>query len=349
MGEEKALAGKIRLATPEDKKRNIFTVSYSKLDLFDQCNRRYKLKYIDKNYGNSDSIALRIGTCAHKVIELKARNIMEDKPVDYDYLKTVFYEGVTEATEKGTEEIMGVNEIKKKFFDDFFAPDNASGMNYVQKCDLFMDTVVKEELTNEDWIPIAAELPFDFVYLYTLPNGEEREVLIHGFIDSVRGKDFVDGKPTRLKVVDYKTSKKRYDDKKMATPLQQIIYGMALYTMYGILPEEYEYSFIFINERQKACTKGYMNRAIKKLDKIFNKIYELEMSNEYPPSPSPLCHWCDFCATNDNADVRMKDLCPYYSLWKPNEKTFAVNKTYDANEDKEIAEGKKPAKRKLIF
>lgn len=345
---DKILKNKIRLATEEDLNKGLFTVSYSKLDLFEQCSRKYKLKYIDKNFGNSDSIALRTGNCAHKVVELKTRSLMNNKKVDYEYLEKVFYEGITEETDKGTEVIMGINEIKKIFFDDYYAPDNASGMNYVQKCDLFMNTVIKEELENDGWIPVAAELPFNFVYTYETGNGEKKEVLIHGFIDSVRGKDFVDGKPTKLKVVDYKTSKKIYDDKKMATPLQQIIYGFALYSMYGFLPEEYEYSFIFINERQQACTKGYVNRGIKKLDKIFNQILAEEVHKTYAPSPTPLCHWCDFCATNNDADTKTKDLCPYYSLWTPNDKTFAVNKEFDALNDLK-AEGFKAAKRRLIF
>lgn len=325
----------IRPVTEEDRKKKLPTYSYSKLDLFEQCNYRYLCKYIQGNYDSSEAIHLSLGTLAHKLCELKGRAKIEGKDVDYDYLSDVLLQGIEEKTDKGSEMIVGLNDIKKQYFESFYEADNASGMNYQQKLDIFMSDVLRNEMEDKDWNVYATELSFEFIYMYD-SNGEKKEVLIHGFIDRVDQNENGD-----FRVVDYKTSKKKYDDKKMATPLQQCIYGFAMYAQTGKLPTDYQYDFIFINEYQQACTKGYAKRALKKLDKLFNQIDSLAESNEYVPNPSPLCHWCDYSDTNPSA-VKYKGLCPYYSLWTPDNKTFKVNQDF-TKEDTE-----KP-KRKLVF
>ena len=46
-------------------------LSYSRIDVFKQCPYRYKLKYIDKNYTNTSSLALDTGVLAHYCMEMK--------------------------------------------------------------------------------------------------------------------------------------------------------------------------------------------------------------------------------------------------------------------------------------
>ena len=333
------LNNKIRKVTEEDKKK-LTRVSYSKLDVLESCPYKFKLKYIDGNYANATSIALELGTLCHKVLELKGRYKMENRPVDYDYLKEVLENGITEKTEKGEEVILGVNVLRKKYFDIWYVPDNASGMNYEEKINLFLNIVLLGEMEDEDWAVYATEMPFSFIYRYGGTDEDPKEVIVSGFIDRVDVN--VDEKK---KVVDYKTSKKPYDSKHLPTPLQQVIYGIALYCIENDLPVSYEYSMILLNIRQEACTKGYLNRAIKKLDKLLGNMDEYKNSGEYVPKPTPLCYWCDFHGNSPLADVQFKGLCDYYSLWTPTNKTFENNKEYQEN-SKTVT---KVVGRKLIF
>lgn len=336
---EQILTPYIRPVTEEDKGK-LPVYSYSKLDLFESCNYKYKLKYIDKNFDNSDAIHLYLGTLCHKICEIKGRIKAEGRELtkdDYVYLETVLEDGIEEKTDKGSELIIGLKEIKKKYLEDYYTADNATGMNYDEKIKLFMSKVIHEEMEEPDWNVLHNEFSFEFVFCYESETGERKEAIIHGFIDRVdKNKD------GNYRVVDYKTSKKAYDPKKMATPLQQCIYGMALFNEYNKLPIEYRYDFIFIDEKQQACTKGYLKRAIKKLTKLLNQIDELADTDMYKPSPTPLCYWC-FAGDSPNADDRFKGLCPYRSLWTPEKKTFDVLNKFE--------EGSKLAKteRKLIF
>ena len=54
----------------------------------------------------------------------------------------------------------------------------------------------------------------------------------------------------------------------------------------------------------------------------FNKLIDEREAyytiKDFPPKPTPLCYWCPF----------VEKECEYYSLWKPDNKTFEVNKEY---------------------
>lgn len=193
------LIDRIRPATEDDK---LEYFSYSKLDVFDNCPYRYKLQYIDNMRSTVSSLAVEIGTLLHKILEIKARCLIENKPIDYAYLKDVLDHGIEEHTEKGNEKIEGLDRLSAKYFEDFFAKDEASGMDYTQKTELFMNKVIRSRLQDDNFIPIGCEIPFDFVYNYG-EDGEKKEVAFHGFIDSIRQNFNGD-----YKLVDYKFRKK---------------------------------------------------------------------------------------------------------------------------------------------
>lgn len=84
-------------------------------------------------------------------------------------------------------------------------------------------------------------------------------------------------------------------------------------------------------------------RLIKALDKVFGDIEASENKNLFIPKPTPLCHWCTFCTTNPEATI-YKNECEYYSKWTPDQKTFEVNKKWNALENNNTEK-----KRKLVF
>lgn len=301
-------------ATAQEDIGAIFTGSYSKLDLFQSCHYKYKLKYLDKNFDDSKAIQLNLGSICHKVMELKAQRLLDKQNVDYVYLSKILSEGYNESD---SEKIWGVEKIKNWYFEDWYLKDNKSGMTYDQKIHLFCTEVLPVEMEDDEWTVIGCEVPFDFVY--------KEKIRLHGFIDRIdRNQN------NEIRVVDYKTSKAAYAETKLATPLQMFIYGLACYQMYQQFPAEYLYSFILINERQTACTKGYVDRGLKKLDKILETIESCEATGVYSPSPSPLCFYCNYCRNNPKAEASLKCLCDYYSLWTPDNKVFSVNKPFNA-------------------
>lgn len=298
--------------------------SYSKLDTFVQCPMKYKYKYVDGNYVQSDAVHLDLGNLLHKVLEIKHRNIIEGIPNDYTYLKEVYLKGIAEDTDKDKGNfIMGVNAIKEKFGEDTFNEVNTkSNLSYKDKLETFLRYLENDSI-GEQWKPLAVEINFNFEY--------EEKVILNGFIDRVDIND-----KGELRVVDYKSSNKLYEDKDLTTPLQMFIYALACENIYGKTPVEFMYDMILLGEKQLSCTKGYYKRGLKKLNKILDSIFEAEKTGAYTPKATPLCHWCDYSITNPNAPFYSQDLCNYYSLWTPDNKTFKVNRKFEELDELEF-------------
>ena len=320
------LLNRIRPVTEDDKNLPVF--SYSKMEVFKNCPLQYRYKYIEKKYSQDTSIALELGSLCHYVLEQKGKMIVSGQTVDYEKLNDILMNGVTETDEKTKEELLGVNQLKRKYFEVWHEADNASGASYDEKIKLF-DKVLHDEMEETDWKPTYFEKPFEFVW--------DNKVVLKGFIDRIDTKD------GQYRTVDYKTSKKVYEQSKLATSLQFGVYALAILNEFGVLPIESEYRFILIDDKQYALTKGWENRLIKAMDKVFGDIEASEKKSVFVPKPSPLCHWCNFCQTNPEATIYRNE-CEYFSKWTPTQKTFEVNKKWNALENINTA-----PKRKLVF
>ena len=320
------LLNRIRPVTDDDKNLPVF--SYSKMEVFKNCPLQYRYKYIEKKYSQDTSIALELGSLCHYVLEQKGKMFVSGETVDYEKLNDILMNGVTETDEKTKEELLGVNQLKRKYFEVWHEADNASGASYDEKIKLF-DKVLHNEMEETDWKPTYFEKPFEFVW--------DNKVILKGFIDRIDTKD------GQYRTVDYKTSKKVYEQSKLATSLQFGVYALAILNEFGVLPIESEYRFILIDDKQYALTKGWENRLIKAMDKVFGDIEASEKKSVFVPKPSPLCHWCNFCQTNPEATIYRNE-CEYFSKWTPTQKTFEVNKKWNALENINTA-----PKRKLVF
>lgn len=282
-------------------------LSYSRIDLFKQCPYRYKLKYIEKNYTNTSSIALEIGTLAHYCQEMKYSGM------SIDDILIGLYEGFK--TDKET--IKGLNDIIDEYGFEYYETNEKSGMSIEDKIEQFK-IKLKNEQFDEEWETIGLEKDFEIIF-----NNKAR---IKGFIDRIdRHKE-----TGEIRVIDYKTNNKEYDKKDLATPLQMYIYSLACYEMYGQYPVECIYDMLFLNVKQQGGTKGFLDRGFKALNKILDSmIYYQDLGSEYlQPKPTPLCAWCPFSVTNPNSDPWYNNLCDYYSLWTRENKTFKVNKEW---------------------
>ena len=320
------LLNRIRPVTDDDKNLPVF--SYSKMEVFKNCPLQYRYKYIEKKYSQDTSIALELGSLCHYVLEQKGKMIVSGETVDYEKLNDILMNGVTETDEKTKEELLGVNQLKRKYFEVWHEADNASGASYDEKIKLF-DKVLHNEMEETDWKPTYFEKPFEFVW--------DNKVILKGFIDRIDTKD------GQYRTVDYKTSKKVYEQSKLATSLQFGVYALAILNEFGVLPIESEYRFILIDDKQYALTKGWESRLINAMDKVFGDIEASEKKDVFVPKPSPLCHWCNFCQTNPEATIYRNE-CEYFSKWTPTQKTFEVNKKWNALENINTA-----PKRKLVF
>lgn len=284
--------------------------SYSSLSLLKQCPYKYYLRYIKQYRPEKSSLALELGNICHKAMELLYSG---ESP---DTCKEILAKGFPK------ENLIGVEYLKEKYFEEWMTPSRKSQQYYENKIEKFYQKIVEPH--EDEWKTIATEKPFELKY---------KGITIVGKIDRIDKND-----KGELRVVDYKTNDQPFDEKELKTPLQMYIYALACKKLYKKYPTKFLYDFILIGEQRDAMTKGWEKRGEGQLDKIIGKREEFYTSKIFTPSPTPLCYWCDYCDIGCTKETKNRTKCDYYSLWSPTNKTFEVNKEFSPFEDEKEEE-----------
>lgn len=289
-------------------KTKVERYSYSKLNVFASCGWKYKLVYIDGHYTYDSNLSNELGSLIHALEEKIALAIIAEKPIDYDALKKDFvYMNIPKSGPKDVKGgLYGIDILKDRYHDDFYKTDE-HGQSYFTKSQEYLKTGIYRlenfMKANPNLSLIAVEQFFSVEF-----GGN----ILSGYIDRI----LYDNDTDEYVIVDIKTKDHPFADKELVTPLQFVIYSIALKSMYKLddYPTRCVYDLPICNMTQDAGTKGFIGRGIKKITKILEEI-DIE---QFEPHPSPLCYWCPFSYTNPSQKEEGKKLCCYYSLWKPN-------------------------------
>lgn len=285
--------------------------SFTALDTYKNCPYNYFLRYMSGNRANESTIALGIGSILHKGRELVSQALMRGEKPDYEAIKQVVMEGWngTDKSGSGAEIILGINMLKSMFWEDWIRPEEGIP-SYDERLKTYFEHLNDDE-KDEEWRVIGTEQSFEVPF---------EDATLFGFIDKIE-----ENKEGQLRITDYKSSKKVYDSKKLVTPLQGYIYWLAVQDMYPDREiESFWYDFIMLGVKRQGGTKGWLDRSRKQLTKLLSDIRDDRESGIWKPKPTPLCYWCSYCVNNPTADKKTRDLCPYYSLWMPERKSFEV-------------------------
>lgn len=162
--------------------------------------------------------------------------------------------------------------------------------------------ILKERLENGDlyngYTVIATEKDFEITI-----NNE----IFKGSIDLVL-KDENDN----IVIVDYKTSKKIFEKKKLDNSLQVMIYSYAVKQLYDKHPSEFIFDFVFLDRKQ--FISNNLDNDQKLLDTIkdifiqMNKCYD---NDEFIPNKSVLCSFCDY-----SSQTGCEDSCTGLCEWE---------------------------------
>lgn len=279
-------------------------VSYSQLDTFLTCPRRWMYRYL-QGYGKSDDTeSTQLGTQVHASIEEYCKRLSEG----YEWTIAEAVDLVQSNLNKRT--------IKFKDVDDEIVEQHKAMMEglvtgdgelaeLLNKCD-----VLAQEL--EFRLPI--KLPFK---VRDKQKNLYDEVILNGFIDLVLKDRDTGG----IIVIDHKTGKSLFKPIKLRTNLQLPIYSLVIQSVYGRLPERCCYYFtrfdqlqdvqpLALDDNSAECVyfktgkrKGQLKskqRTVKDIEtellSIFKRMYT---SSTYTTSSTPLCSWCEFGAYGD--------------------------------------------------
>lgn len=285
--------------------------SYTKLNTYDSCPFHFYLKYKLGKYLYADSCASLFGTLIHYILELEANCIKNKEEIDYEYLIDRFkHTKFDNTSNKNESPILAIDEIEKRFKDEWASKDTKSGLSYKDKSDNFINNGIYEFPKYIDQHPeleiIGPEVSFNYEF-----SGS----IFTGFIDLL----MYDKDNDEYIIWDIKTKDHPFEDDDLTTPLQFVCYCKALRKRYGDnINIKCFYSLPVINIRQSAGTKGFEKRGENKIKKILDKIN----NNEFTPKATPLCYWCEFSNTNPNITPEGKNQCPFYSLWTKEKKSF---------------------------
>ena len=288
--------------------------SYSKLNTFESCPYKFKLQYRDKHFPDSTTLANEFGTLVHFIEETIAKDIIanNDEPIfmldDNKYIEMFLHK---DSIDSDNNKVLCVDSLKQKYDSKHFSDKDKQGFSYNDKVKAYLDSGINRLRNylakNRDLRIVGVEKEF---------NLEHKDYIFHGFID----RAFKNIKTGEIYVEDIKTwdTIKGHD---LKTPLQLALYSIAASQIFETDKVSCGYDLPLIDEKHTAGTYGYIERGIKKIDKLLESI---EAEN-FEPKPTPLCHWCVFSPTYiEGQPEDAKGLCPYFSHWTRAKADFSV-------------------------
>jgi putative RecB family exonuclease len=230
-------------------------LSFSRIDSYANCPRKFRYAYVDKLPGRPGP-HLSFGTSVHNALEAFYDRKLPECPTEEELLGFL-YEGWDSSgfVQLPREEQLGF---------------------YRHAQDVLRRFHRRAAPTYR--LPAATEAWFE------LPIGYEATVV--GSIDRVDIDD--DG---RLHVVDYKTNRKVKDRARVASSLQLSLYALACRHLFGALPATVSLDFVvpgiaIVAELEELDLDGARQAVLDTAAAV--------RAEAYPPTPNPLCGWCDF-------------------------------------------------------
>jgi hypothetical protein len=267
--------------------------SYSKISCYDQCKFKFKIKYLDKNFIFNANIATDFGSLIHETEEAIAHAIVDGVAIDYVALKNRF--------------IIEARKIAQKYPNDFFKPDK-SNRTYQEKTYLYLDSAIyrleRFMHNNPNLRIIGIEQKFEYDY-----DG------VHSFNGSI-DRAFIDINTNEILIEDIKSWAVPAQNSELKAPLQFAVYMMAAQKLWGtpLANIKCRYDLPLCDLTQPATSDDIVGDGRIVLDKLFKGIHD----NNFKPTVSALCHWCEYNPLNnpDILDTKPEAVCPYFSTWQ---------------------------------
>ena len=267
--------------------------SYSKISCYDQCKFKFKIKYLDKNFIFNANIATDFGTLVHETEEAIAHAIVDGVPINYVALKNNF--------------IIEARKIAQKYPNDFFKPDK-SNRTYQEKAYLYLDSAIyrleKFMQNNPNLRIIGIEQKFEYDY-----DG------VHSFNGSI-DRAFIDINTDEILIEDIKSWSVPVQNSELKAPLQFAVYMMAAQKLWGTSLDKIkcQYNLPLCDTTQPALSDDVVGEGKVILDKLFKGIHD----ENFKPTVSALCHWCEYNPLNNPSilDTKPDAVCPYFSTWQ---------------------------------
>ena len=240
--------------------------SHSKLQTFEQCKLKYKLKYIDKIKPEIEkTIEAHLGEVVHDTLEWLYKNILKKIKPSIDETITFFSESWQE---KYTPDILIVKEelTDKDYFN--------KGVQFI------LDYYLKHQPFDDNTLELEK--------MISIKLGEEQHELI-GFIDRLSHNP----KTNEYEIHDYKTSSTLPSQEKIDTDRQLALYSIAIKEQFG---KEKEVCLIwhYLNFDKRICSRRTEEQIEQLKKEILSIINQIKSEKQFLHNKSKLCDWCEY-------------------------------------------------------
>lgn len=255
--------------------------SHSKLSTYEQCQLKYKLKYIDKIKPLIEkTVESHLGSCVHDTLEW-IYNSVKNKAGESPSLDEIinYY----------------IEAWQKDFSNDIL--------------------IVKKQMTYKDYVNKGIQFLADYYQShYPFKDGTiecEKEIIIQldentkirGFIDRL----VYDMEKGRYEIHDYKTANTLPSQEKMDKDRQLALYSIAIKEMYGG-DKEVVLIWHYLAYNQRIISRRTEEQLEKLKQETKDLIREIEQAEDFPANSSILCDWCEYKSLCPNWNVPIEDL-----------------------------------------
>jgi putative RecB family exonuclease len=250
--------GELEPATPpliDDQGR--VRLSFSRVDSYDNCPRKFRYAYIDRLPGVPGP-HLSFGTSIHSALEAFYDRKLPTCPTEEELLGFLYE----------TWDSSGYRELSRDEQLEFYR----HAQDVLRRFHRREAPRYRLPAATEAWF----ELPIEY------------EAVVVGSIDRVDVDD--DG---RFHVIDYKTARKVKDRARVAGSLQLAIYALACRHLYGSLPATVSLDFVVPGV---TVTVPIEDIDLDGARATILATAAAIRAERFEPTPNPLCGWCDFRA-----------------------------------------------------
>lgn len=238
MAKSMADLGILLRATVPDRKPTDTTISFSQFSMYQNCQHRWKLSYIDKLKLGSPSIITTFGTALHETLQI--------------YLYTLYHKSAKEADQMNLsallqERLIETYEIEMHTHNNSEHYSTAQDMQEFYNDGVEIVTYLQKHRTEyfkkQDWELLGVEMP-----LYIQASEHNPNVIMNGFIDIV----LRDVKNDEIHILDIKTSTRgwnKYEKANKVKVSQLVLYKSYFAKQYGYDVEKIHINYFIVKRK----------------------------------------------------------------------------------------------------
>jgi RecB family exonuclease len=238
--------------------------SHSKLTTYQQCQQRYKFRYVDEIPPPVRSIELHLGDTVHQALEKLYADALLGKLYSTDEI-LAFYE---ETWDEGYSPLMRI------------VRSGTNARTYLELGRQMLLAYHKRFYPFNESTTLELEEKFSF----PLSDGHE----IRGIIDRLARAE--DGS---LEIHDYKTSRRFPSPSQVGSDMQLALYELALRQRW---PDAQQITLIwhYLTFDQAITIAKTLRQLEMVKQKTLDLISRIEATTSYPTQVTPLCDWCEY-------------------------------------------------------